>query len=240
MTRRMATTTRLRRLADDRIRCAPDTVERHLIVADLLGAPATVLDVGGLPGQLNGYLPSSEVLAANVSEPADVIVPEDHLPFPDGAFTATTSLDVLEHVPPDSRPGFIAEMLRVTEHRSVLCCPLGSPEHDALEAEIDAWYRELTGDGHPWLREHLEYGLPTLGGIRALYEQAGAEVRFLFHGDARVTGKQFRTVVLARERHRLSDLARFAAFRLPYRPQTAVATTPTPWTNRVFAVVDRA
>ncbi len=235
----MATTTRLRRLADDRIRCAPDTVERHLIVADLLGAPARVLDVGGLPGQLHGYLPTSEVLAANVSEPADVIVPEDHLPFPDAGFTATTSLDVLEHVPPASRPGFVAEMLRVTERRSVLCCPLGSPEHDALEAEIDAWYRDLTGDGHPWLREHLEYGLPTLEAISALYEQAGATVRFLFHGDARVTGEQFRTVVLASRRHRPSDLARFAAFRLPYRPQTTVTDEPTPWTNRVFAIVDR-
>jgi hypothetical protein len=44
----MAVLTRLRRLADDRVRSAPDTVERHLIVAELLGAPARVLDVGGL------------------------------------------------------------------------------------------------------------------------------------------------------------------------------------------------
>lgn len=235
----MAALTRMRRLVDDHVRCAPDTVERHLIVADLLGAPERVLDIGGLPGQLRGYLPHSEVLAANIAEPADVIVPEDHLPFPDGAFTATTSLDALEHVPPPAREGFVAEMLRVTGRRSVLCCPLGSPEHDALEAEIDAWYRDLTGDGHPWLREHLEYGLPTLESIRALYDAAGAPVRFLFHGDARVTGEQFKTLVLARERHRPGDLARFAAFRLPHRPSVAVSDTPTPWTNRVFAIADR-
>ncbi len=229
---------RLRRLVDDHVRSAPDTFERHLIVADLLGAPARVLDVGGLPGQLSGYLPHSEVVAANVTPPADVIVSGDHLPFEDGAFTATTSLDALEHVPPASRAGFVAEMLRVTERRSVLCCPLGSPEHDALEAEIDGWYRELTGDGHPWLREHLEHGLPTLESIRALYEQAGAAVEFRFHGDARVTGEQFRIMVLARKRHRFSDLARFAMFRLPYRAHTALLSEPTPWTNRVFAIVD--
>ena len=235
----MAPASRLRRLAGDRILSAPDTVERHLIVADLLGTPARVLDVGGVRGQLNAYLPSSRVISANVREPADVLLPGDHLPFRDGEFTATTSLDVLEHVPPDNRAAFVAEMMRVTERSSVLCCPLGSPEHDALEAEIDAWYREVTGDGHPWLREHLEHGLPTLESIRSLYDQAGVDVHFLFHGDARVTGEQFRTLVLARMRHRPKDIARFAAFRLPYRMQTAVLTSPTPWTNRVFAVVNR-
>ena len=235
----MATLARLRHLADDRVLSAPDTIERHLIVAELLGTPERVLDLGGLAGQLNAYLPRSKVIAANVREPTDVLITEGPLPFADGAFTATTSLDVLEHVPPGIRAGFVAEMLRVTERRSVLCCPLGSPEHDELEAEIDAWYRELTGDGHPWLREHLEYGLPTLESIRSLYEQAGANVRFRFHGDARVTGEQFRTVVLARKRHRPTDLARFAAFRLPYRPKTGLLTSPTPWTNRVFAIVDR-
>jgi hypothetical protein len=229
----------LRRLANDRVLHAPDTIERHLIVAALLGSPARVLDLGGLPGQLNDYLPGSTVIAANVAEPADVIIPVGTLPFGDRSFDATTSLDVLEHVPPEARAEFIAEMLRVTDGRSVLCCPLGSPEHDALEDEIDGWFRELTGDGHPWLREHLQYGLPTLESIRSLYEQAGAQVRFVFHGDARETARQFRTVVLARKRHRPADLARFAAFRLPYRLNTVTSGSPTPWTNRVFAISDR-
>jgi hypothetical protein len=231
---------RLKRLADDRVLHAPDTIERHLIVAELLGAPARVLDIGGLPGQLNRYLPASKVVSANVSEPTDVLIPVDRLPFTDASFTATTSLDVLEHVPPDGRARFVSEMLRVTEQRSVLCCPLGSPEHDALEAEVDAFYREITGDGHPWLREHLQYGLPTLESIRSAFEEAGATPRFVFHGDARRTTEQFRTVVLARLRHRPADLARFAAFRLPYRPQTGLQSSPGPWTNRVFAIVDRS
>ena len=59
-----------------------------------------MLDLGGLPRQLEGFLTESEVVAANVRTPADVIIPADHLPFADASFTATTSLDVLEHVPP--------------------------------------------------------------------------------------------------------------------------------------------
>jgi hypothetical protein len=226
-------------LVDVRLRAAPDTVERHLIVARLIGDAEHVLDVGGVPGQLAWYLPHARIIAANVREPADVLVSDDRLPFTDGAFPATTSLDTLEHVPPDQRAGFVAELMRVTAARSVLCCPLGSPEHDELEAEIGAWYRELTGAEHPWLREHAQHGLPTLESIRALYEQAGVPVRLAFHGDARVTGEQFRTLVLARMRHRPADLARFAAMRLPYRPDTTLLDAPTPWTNRVFAITGR-
>jgi hypothetical protein len=238
MAGRTSPLTRVRRLVDDRVLAAPDTLERHLIVAELLGSPAQVLDVGGNRGELATYLPHSKVVAANVGEPADVIIPTDHLPFTDRSFTATTSLDALEHIPPAARQTFISELLRVTEQRSVLCCPYGSPEHDQLENETDAWYRELTGDGHPWLREHLQYGLPRLDDVRALYEQAGARVRFRFHGDARETGQQFRTMVLARRRHAPADVARFAAFRLRYRPDTALHDEPTPFTNRMFAIAD--
>src|SRR5690349_6435936 len=140
----MTALTGIKRFVDLRIRAAPDTIERHLIVARLLGGATRVLDVGGVPGQLTWYLPRAEIIAANVREPADVLIPEDYLPFQDRAYPATTSLDTLEHVPPERRTSFVSELLRVTERRCILCCPLGSPEHDALEAEIDEWYRDLT------------------------------------------------------------------------------------------------
>jgi hypothetical protein len=228
----------VRQLAGERLLTPPDTLERHQIVAKLLGAPVSVLDVGGVPGQLAPFLPLSKIVAANVVEPADILIPGDRLPFSDRSFTATTSLDALEHVAPHARAGFVAELLRVTEHRSVLCCPCGSPEHDGLESEIDAWYRELTGDGHPWLREHLQYGLPRPEDVRELYREAGVAVRMAYHGDARETAEQFKAMVLARHRHRPADVARFAAFRVRYRPSTELADEPTPWTNRMFCIAD--
>jgi hypothetical protein len=231
---------RLRALVADRVLSAPDTWERHLIVADLVGAPEQLVDVGGLPGQLESFLPSTRVLAVNVSEPADLIVAPERLPFTDAAFEASTSLDVLEHVPPADRPRFVAELLRVTGRRAVLCCPLGTPEHEASEREIQAWYRSVAGDDHPWLAEHLGYGLPTLEELEGAFAGHGRRVSLRFHGDFREVNEQFRMLVLARHGKRPSFLLDYARFRLPYRPRIELAATPTPYSNRVFVTADAA
>jgi SAM-dependent methyltransferase len=233
-------TQRLRALLADRVLSAPDTWERHLIVADLVGAPSDLVDVGGLPGQLARFLPDTRVLAVNVEEPADLIVAADALPFADGAFAAAASLDVLEHVPSEERSRFVREMLRVTRGRSVLCCPLGSPEHRAAEEEIQAWYSTVAGNGHEWLTDHLSKGLPTLEELQSIYAAHGGGVRFLFHGDFRDVNDQFQRLVLARHRHRPADVAGYARFRLSYRPSTDLAGEPSPYSNRVFAVTDAA
>ena len=231
-------TQRLRAFLADRVLSAPDTWERHLIVADLVGAPSDLVDVGGLPGQLASFLPDTRVLAVNVDEPADLVVPMDALPFTDGAFEAATSLDVLEHVPPDDRERFVCELLRVTRGRTVLCCPLGSPEHREAEEEIQAWYSSVAGDGHPWLTDHLSKGLPTLEELQSAFAEHPGRVRFLFHGDFREVNDQFRRLVLARHRHQPADIAGYARFRLSYRPRTELTEVPTAFSNRVFVVSD--
>src|SRR3954468_23915155 len=133
-------TDRASALLQDRLLTAADTWERHLVVAELAGTPRQVVDVGGLPGQLRSFLPGAAVLAANITPPADLLVPEDGLPFKDATIEVVTSLDALEHVPPAAREHFAAELVRVTGRRLILCCPFGTPEHAEAEREISAWY----------------------------------------------------------------------------------------------------
>jgi len=229
--------------ARDHALTAADTWERHLIVAQLAGAPRQVVDVGGLPGQLRGFLPGASVVAANVVSPADLLVPEDGLPFKDRSVEVLTSLDALEHVPPAVRAGFVAELVRVAARRVILCCPLGTPAHDAAEREVAAWYRELTGAEHPWLAEHLENGLPRQDELERWFAAAAApgdSVRLHFHGDFRATNRQFEQIVSARHKPRPGSVWRFASARVSHRPDVALADAPGLYTNRVFVVVDRA
>jgi Methyltransferase domain len=230
-------------LVRNRALTAADTWERHLVVAELVGPARQVVDVGGLPGQLASFLPGASVVAANISQPADLLVEPGGLPFKDRSIEVVTSLDALEHVPPADRPRFVAELVRVARRRLVLCCPFGGPEHAAAEREVQRWHEELTGDGHPWLAEHLELGLPTQEELEACFapaRAAGDDVRFRYHGDFRATNEQFRRIVAARRRPRPGSVLAYGVRRLAHRPDTELTERPTPYTNRVFAVVDRA
>jgi hypothetical protein len=226
-------------LARDRYFTPTDTLERHLIVARLLGSPRTVVDVGGDRGRLAGALPGVAVTAVNVQQPADLIVDPGPLPFRDRAIRAVTSLDTLEHIPPADRASFVAELVRVCDERLVLCCPLGGPEHAAGEREMQAWHVAATGAPHPWLQEHLDNGLPELADLKRMFAEAvapGDRVTLRFHGDFRGTNEQFKAFAAADPRSR----ARHALVRLRYEPDLALREQPDPWVNRVFVLVERA
>lgn len=215
---------------------AADTRERHAIVSDLAGSPATVLDVGGVAGEMEAFLPAARVTSLNVGdESADVHFDGTRIPYGDGSFEVAMSLDVLEHIPGPQRLGHVEELSRVAAQRAILCCPLGTPDHVAAEREVAAWYRELTGRGHRFLEEHLERGLPTEAELREIAAAAGGfELRF--QGDFRQVVEVFRRGVLARRRPTPRRLARYTGARLGRGAARGLERRSNPYTNRAFLI----
>jgi hypothetical protein len=218
-----------------------DTWERHHFVAEFAGEARTVLDVGGIAGQLGSFMPGAEVTTLNVGEEAaDVHFDGLRIPYPDDAFEAAVSLDVLEHIDRGSRETHFAELARVAARRVVLCCPLGTPEHVDAEREVAAWYRETAGTPHRFLEEHIERGLPTESEVGELAAAAGLDADLYFHGDFRRAIELFRLSVELRKRPRPRSAMAYAAARLDLRRDRRLGRASDAHTNRVFVVADVA
>ncbi len=95
------------------------------------------------------------------------------IPFEARSFDVVLALDVLEHVPADRRPDFLAEALRVASCCVVIAAPFASAEVEAHEERLAGYFRDLHGSEFPWLAEHAAYGLPDLARTLAAVRAAG-------------------------------------------------------------------
>ena len=122
-----------------------------------------VLDVGPFDAAFAAFLPGCRVTAC----PHIVRPPDQGLPLADGAVDVTCALDVLEHVAPDEREFFLAELARAASRAVVLGFP--APQAEAAEALV------LRLTGSPWLAQHRQHGLPDPAQVEAVLDRLGLE-----------------------------------------------------------------
>lgn len=148
-----------------------DLYQRYRFAADLSRelTPSSILDAGGLLGDRDGHLAVPEeffscrhprperVVSADIrhcDHPGHIPASALALPFDDRSFDLVASLDVLEHIPPESRRGFLEEIDRVASRFIILGAPFASPRIEKAEEELSSKL-----DLH-FLAEHSELGLP--------------------------------------------------------------------------------
>ncbi len=226
-----------------------DLYERHAVVSRLLrralgdDRAVTVLDVGGRVGLLSRFLPVYRVTSINTDGTGHLLGSGLALPFPDDSFAAVVSVDTLEHLPPARRVPFLREGARVARRCLIVAAPFGSEQHRAYERHLDDLYRSAYGHPHPYLGEHIRYGLPTpdeiADFIRALPD---ARVEQFFAGDYRWQGRRFARSIAPGGRRgllrRLSDMGDRLTGAALFHP-IRLRREPTAATNRFYLLVSK-
>ncbi|HLH65921.1 MAG TPA: glycosyltransferase [Solirubrobacteraceae bacterium] len=130
----------------------------------------SVLDVGCGPHGLSIVAPEATFAGIDVmfGEPVAahmvaLCARPGPLPFADRAFDTVVCLDVVEHVAPGERAGFVAELARVAAHRVLVACP--STDGAWVERMLHDALRSAGAQPPQWLAEHDEHGLPTAAEI---------------------------------------------------------------------------
>ncbi len=199
--------------------------------------------MGGRAACLERFIPY-RVISANVDESGDLLGSGCALPFADGSFGATVSIDTCEHLPPKSRLSFLRECLRVARHYVVVAAPFGSEGHEEYEKRLDNLYRSIHGKPHIYLGEHIRYGLPDIAELDQLASDLKVtSIQRFFAGDYVWQGKQFERALLGYRKRGLfariwnaystiASLALFHPLRLRERPGAT--------TNRFYLLIEKA
>ena len=138
----------------------------------------TILEVGGRGNFLRRFLPNDAITILDVddSNEENYIKGDGRkLPFKKNIFDIVVSTDVLEHIPPDDRTRYLEEQIRVAKQAIILSGPLYTSKVARLEKQANNYYRKLTGKDHPWLKEHIEYGLPEASKIETIFKSLNWE-----------------------------------------------------------------
>jgi ubiquinone/menaquinone biosynthesis C-methylase UbiE len=165
-----------------------DIFERHKNVARLIKPGETILDIGGGVDALALFV-RNKVVVSNLKD-GDVLADGRALPFDKESFDVVTSIDVIEHIPPQDRGKFMNELLKVAKRKVVISAPLGTREHLQSEKNLLKFLKSKKVKVD-YLNEHVKQGLPTVDELKT--DIKDFSVKVFYSGDFRLN--RFLTVM---------------------------------------------
>ncbi len=172
-----------------------DRYSRYGAIARTLRAtlgPGThrVLDIGDSAGYLRTFDADLVVTAVDLSLTGAPLSGTSRvqgdgtaLPFPDGAFDAVVSSDVLEHVPAPSRAAFLTELHRVTRDLCIVAAPFDTVGVAGIEELIRRYALLATSQPQAQLDEHRDNVLPDLEATASTMRECFGEVTVVGNGN---------------------------------------------------------
>lgn len=126
-----------------------------------------ILEVGSGPRGLANYV-KKEIVGVDVDFSGVKLVNLKmvvgsifNLPFKNGSFDVVVCIDVLEHIEEGRRIPAIRELLRVSSGFVIIGAPCGENAAE-LDRIINQKYKNVSGRLHPYIIQHLKFGLPDL------------------------------------------------------------------------------
>lgn len=135
-----------------------------------------ILDVGGYKGKTAEFHTDDEVYICDildVKEKNYVKGDGRKLPFTDAEFDFVVSFDTYEHVPREDRRRFVSELIRVSKRGIILAAPFDDKSGAVFKAEVDlnSYYKKLYRKDHQWLKEHIDYRIPSVAELDSLLDK---------------------------------------------------------------------
>jgi len=169
------------------------------------GHEFSILDIGGGEGGLASFVRTRNYFLA---EPGINGIKADTLPFDPASFDAVVACHVLEHIPPDSRDGFLEGLCRLARKSVYLLNPFQI--QDLNEKERLKLHVDITGAW--WAKEHLECSLPSVDSVRDFASRRGFTVHVTPNGSAALSFAWVYVDYFARLAGREVDLSRVNIF----------------------------
>lgn len=172
-----------------------DRYSRYGAIARILRATLgsgthRVLDIGDSAGYLRTFDPDLVVTAVDLSLTGAPLSGTSRvqgdgtaLPFPDGAFDAVVSSDVLEHVPAPSRAAFLTELHRVSRDLCIVAAPFDTVGVAGIEELIRRYALLATSEPQAQLDEHRDNVLPDLKVTADTMRECFGEVTVVGNGN---------------------------------------------------------
>lgn len=152
------------------VRTTFDHYGRYFFIAKMIEANRTketlnILDVGGYSGNLSEFLPKDKItILDTIDAKTDNYIKGDALrmPFKHKEFDVVVTADTLEHIPSDKRSLFLKNCYETSKDFMVVAAPFETGQTAKIEKEVNEIYKTLSDKDYPWLREHIQNGLPNL------------------------------------------------------------------------------
>lgn len=165
-----------------------DQYSRQYIVKDLIDnsirqltskKKLSIIDLGGHKGKTTEFHSNDKVTILDVFNekyPNYVKGDATKTPFKDGTFDIACSFDVFEHIPRPKRQAFINEALRISKYGIFLTMPVdGDKKVSVAEKRLNRFHRILFTKDHRWLKEHIDYKIPTTTEVLSYVKKSGGK-----------------------------------------------------------------